>query len=65
MPITYPESLGMMTQKLQEKIDFKVAKSVTCGKSRLKFARSIELHIGADLQLAIILARINIFQVKR
>ena len=43
-------------------MDFKVWKSVICGKSLdLKIARTLELHMGADLQLAITSARINIF----
>ena len=63
MPRTYPESFWMIAKKLCEKIDFGVWKSVICGKSRLKIVRTIELHIGTDLQLAITLARINIFSL--
>ena len=40
---------------------FQIWKSVICWKSRFKIVRTIELHIGAGLQLAITLARINGF----
>ena len=50
--------------KLYEKIDFEVWKSVIGEKSRLKILRTntIELNRGADLQVAITSAKINIFQ---
>ena len=61
MPITYPESLGIIAQKLKEKVDFEIWKMVIACKSRLKIAHTIEVHTSADLWPAITLATISIF----
>ena len=58
---TYPESLGIIAQKLKEKIDSEVWKMVICDKLRLKIACTIEIHTGTDHWPAITLAAINIF----
>ena len=63
---TYPDSLRMIAQKVQEnmnfelkikfeKLDFKINVNST------KIVRTIELHVGTDLWPAITLARIKIF----
>ena len=52
LPRTYPESLEMIAQKMQE-VDIQ-------GK-RLKIACTILLHVGADLLPAITSARNNVF----
>ena len=41
MPRTYPESSGMIAQKLLEKIDYEAWKRVICGKSHVKITLAV------------------------
>jgi hypothetical protein len=47
--------MKLIAQKMWKKIDFEIQKS------SLTIARAIELHLSADLEPAVTLARINIF----